>query len=116
MKFKIKQLKVSTIIGTLDHERTTKQDIFIDIEFEYDASKPACSDNLFEAVDYSAITEKVLNFVKASQFYLLEKLVSEVLKLIASYEQIFTARVSISKPNAIAQANTIIVSDEFLRA
>ena len=115
MKFKIEQLKTCAIIGTLEHERTSKQEIFIDIEFEYDASKPAESDDLFQAVDYSAITEKVLKFVEASQFYLLEKLVAKVLEIVASFDPIQKASVSISKPNAIPQAKNIIVTREFIR-
>ena len=104
---RITNLRLRTIIGTNDWERKTLQDILINITIEFDAAKPAQSDNLHDTVDYKKITKRIIKFVEASQFFLLEKLTEEVLNLIMEDQKIQAATVRIDKPHALRFADSV---------
>ena len=70
----IQGLSVETIIGIHDWERKTKQTIVIDIEMSTQADRAAVSDWIGYAVDYSAVSERVVEFAEASQYKLIETL------------------------------------------
>ena len=77
MIIRIKNLAVGAVIGVLEHERTRKQDIFINIEMRVDATEAAAKDDLQKAVDYAGIADKVKELGSASSFNLLEALAAE---------------------------------------
>lgn len=109
MEIQINQLKLDAIIGTLEHERKQTQPILLDISFTYDATKAACTDDLYLAIDYAALTEKISNFVAKSSFLLIEALAQAVLNIIVADTRVETASVAIAKPNAIELADTVRV-------
>ena len=73
-KIFLNQLEISTVIGTLPHERTAAQKIIVDVEITTLMKAAAISDNLYDALDYSAVENEVVQLVKASSFQLLEAL------------------------------------------
>ena len=106
---RITNLRLRTIIGTNDWERKTLQDILINITIEFDATKPARSDDIEDTVDYKKITKKIIKFVEASQFFLLEKLTAEVLNLVMENKKIVAATVRIDKPHALRFADSVSI-------
>ena len=67
----IEQLQVDTVIGVYERERGIRQVVFIDIELTTDINKPAASDNITDAIDYRAISDRITDFVRGSSFFLL---------------------------------------------
>lgn len=98
---RINGLCAQAIIGTREEERESPQEIFLDIEIEFDESKALKSDNLGDTVDYQAIKRKVMAFVENSRYHLVEKLASEVLNLIMEDKKILFARICVEKPHAL---------------
>ncbi len=106
---RISDLKLRAIIGTNEWERHTKQYVVLNISLNYDARKPIRSDHLKEAVDYRALTKKIIKEVESSRFFLLEKLTSCILKKVMENPKIKSATVRIDKPRALRYARSISV-------
>ena len=108
-KIQISDLKLRTIIGTNDWERTTRQEIVINIELEHNAAKAIANDDLKETVDYRSLTKRIIKEVEGSHFLLLEKLTDFVLKIVMENPRVKNATVRIEKPHALRFARTVSV-------
>ena len=75
-------LEVETIIGIFDWERVTKQTVVLDIEMAFDIRKAAETDDIQYTLDYKTVSHRIISFVEASQFLLVEKLISEIADII----------------------------------
>ena len=106
---RITNLKLRTIIGTNDWERTTKQDVLINITLEFDGTKPTKTDDLNDTVDYKTLTKKIIKTVEESQFYLLEKLTNTILNLALKNPRVLAATVRVDKPQALRFAESVSV-------
>ena len=113
MKIMLKDIEIQAMIGTLHHERSSHQKLFIDIEFEYDASDAAAEDDLEHAVDYSEIMTEAINIAKNGKFYLLETLASKILLMIRTYSEISSASVEVRKPSALKNAGFVSAKENF---
>lgn len=103
----IQGLSVDTIIGVHDWERKTRQTIFIDIEMCVQASKAAVSDWIGYAVDYSAVSERVIEFTEASEYKLIETLAEQLARIIMREFGVPWVQLRISKPAAISKAKDV---------
>src|ERR1700726_3215056 len=81
-KIFIRALKTEAIIGIFDWERQVKQTVIIDIEIGADVRKAALSDSIKDTLNYKRVAKRVLSFVEASQFHLVETLADHVAMLI----------------------------------
>jgi D-erythro-7,8-dihydroneopterin triphosphate epimerase len=106
---RITNLKLRTIIGANDWERNTKQDVTINITFDYDASKAIKTDKLDDAADYKIITKKIIKAVENSDFQLIEKMAAMVLDIVLEDKKIKEATVRIDKPQALRFADSVSV-------
>jgi len=108
-KIRITDLKLRTIIGLYEWERTAKQDIIINIVIDFDAAKAAQSDDLNDTVDYKTMTKKIIKKVEASSFFLLEKLTDMILNIVMENTLVHEASVRVDKPNALRFADSVSV-------
>ena len=74
----ITQLEIDTVIGVYDWERKIRQKITVDLEMATDISRAGRSDDLVDALDYKAISKRIITFVEASEFMLVEALAENV--------------------------------------
>ncbi|MCE5185140.1 MAG: dihydroneopterin aldolase [Planctomycetaceae bacterium] len=109
----ITDLRVSCIIGLNDWERTTKQDVVINICLYADLSKAAQSDNIADSIDYRQIKKRVVEEVQQSSFKLIEALANAVVRICLSHAAVQAVRVKVEKPGALRYARTVGV--EFFR-
>lgn len=109
MEITIKGIEAETIIGAHAHERRQPQPLRIDLSFEYDATVPVGSDRLADAIDYQSITNRAVTFVGESRCRLLETLVSGLLDLLLKNTLISRATVTVDKPQALSQADSVSV-------
>jgi len=103
----ISDLSLRAIIGTNAWEREKKQDILIHIILVYDATRPAKTDDLKDAVDYKKLTKDIIRFVESSRFFLIEKLTDQILDLVMGNREILKATVRVEKPQALRYAKTV---------
>ena len=109
-KITINSLKVRARIGIEPRERKSAQEVVLNISFEYDVRQAAKTDDIEQAVDYHSMAERITDLLKRSRFNLLEKMASEVLKLVMADKRIWWASVTITKPHAIRQASGVSVT------
>ena len=69
----IKGLKAASVIGCYDWERDIRQTLVIDLELKADFARAAQTDALDDALDYAAISQRVIAACDAARFQLLER-------------------------------------------
>lgn len=106
---RITNLRLRALIGTNDWEREAKQDVVINITLDYDATKAITQDDLKKAIDYKALTKRIIREVEASQFFLLEKLADQILGIVTEHQAIREATIRVDKPQALRFADSVCV-------
>ena len=106
-KIFIHALKTETIIGIFDWERQVKQTILIDFEISADIRKAAASDSIDDTLNYKRVAKRVLAFVEASAFHLIETLAEHVAMLVLEEFGVAWVRVTLSKPGAIRSSRDV---------
>lgn len=110
MQVHIQNLRLRTIIGINDWEREKKQDIVINITFEFDGNQAASTDDINDTVDYKTMTKRIIALVEESSYYLLEKLADSILKIVMTDQRVLAATVTVAKPQALRYADSVSVS------
>ena len=100
-------LEIETIIGIYDWERVTKQTVVLDIEMAFDIQKAAETDDIQYTLDYKAVSKRVISFVEASQFFLVEKLISELADIIRHEFNTPWVKITLNKKGAIRGASDV---------
>ena len=103
----IKDLLIRGIIGIHDWEREKKQDILINIVMEADCLPAGLSDDFKDAVDYRAVTKRILALVENSAFFLVEKLAHEIATICLEDKRVQLARVRVEKPGAVRFSQSV---------
>ena len=108
-KIFINGMTVPVVIGTLPREREIAQEITIDLILECDMEKAGETDDLHDAVDYSAVEREVRDAICASSFFLLEALAKCVADKCLSFSGISGVTVRIDKPGGAAFSRSVAV-------
>lgn len=104
-------LHVECIVGIHPHEREEAQSVFLDVEMDSDVFQAGVSDAIHDAIDYTAVAEKVTTLLQERKFQLLEAMVEAVATMLLAYDfRIVAVRVEIRKPAAVPEA-----ADAFVR-
>lgn len=104
---RINQLAASVIIGVHDWEKLQPQPLLFDIEFTVDTVAAAQTDDLQYSLNYQAVSEQLLARLEAARFELLEALLANVADWLFSDFPCKTLSVTVFKPNAITQAQSV---------
>ncbi len=105
-------LKTETIVGIFDWERQVKQTVLLDVEFSADIRRAALSDSIDDTLNYKGVAKRVLAFVEASSFHLVETLAEHIAMLILEEFAVASVRISLSKPGAIRGSKDVGVKLE----
>ena len=103
----IRGLKAKAVIGVFGWEKQIRQNLVLDLDLRADVAHAAASDTLEEAVDYKAISQRVVAFVEDSQYQLVESLAEAVAGLIREEFSVSWVRVRIAKPFAVRTAQEV---------
>jgi FolB domain-containing protein len=106
-KIIIRDLLLRGIIGINPDERVNQQDILINIVIFADIRPAAASDSIDDAVNYKSITKRVISHVDASSDQLVEKLVTDLARLILSEYPVERVQVRVEKPGALRFAESV---------
>jgi dihydroneopterin aldolase len=105
-------LALDTVIGTLDWERRVRQTIVLDLEIGVDARPAAASDQLCDTLDYAAVSQRLGQFVAASEFHLLEALAEACARLVITEFHTAQLRLTVHKPGAVRAADDVALRIE----
>jgi dihydroneopterin aldolase len=103
----ISELSIETVIGIFDWERQIKQTIVLDIELATDISAAAASDHIDDTIDYKTLTKRVIAFVEASEFQLVETLAERICELLREEFSVPWVRLKLNKPGALRGARDV---------
>ncbi len=112
-KIIIKNLLLRGIVGINPDERVNKQDILINMELHVDISPAAVTDDIEQAINYKSITKRVISHVESSADYLVEKLVTDIARIVLTeFEGVHKAIVRVEKPGALRFAESVGIEIE----
>ena len=100
-------LKAEAIIGIYDWERQVKQTVIVDLEMNVTVRKAAISDSIDDTLNYKRVAKRVLAFIEASQYHLVETLTEQIAMLLLSEFKLTWVRVSLSKPGAVRNSRDV---------
>ncbi|MFP6806924.1 MAG: dihydroneopterin aldolase [Pseudomonadales bacterium] len=103
----IEQLEIETIIGVYDWERNIRQKVCLDIQMATDIRKAGATDDLNYALDYAAISERIVGFVENSRFLLIESLAEQISAILLDEFSIPWVKLTIGKPGAVSKAKIV---------
>ncbi len=103
----LRELKIPCTIGVWDWERRIKQIVVIDLDMAADMRAAAQSDRLEDALDYKAVTKRLIEYVGESQFQLVETLAEHIAEIIRTEFTVPWVRVRINKKGAIRGASDV---------
>jgi dihydroneopterin aldolase len=112
----LRGLTAECIIGFIDWERRVKQTVVVDLELPVDCGRAAVSDDVADTVDYKRVAKRVLAFIEASEFKLVESLAHRLALLLLEEFELEWVRVSLNKPGAIRNSRDVGVVIERTRA
>lgn len=108
----IEDLRVDTVIGIYDWERRVRQTLSFDIDMAFDNTAPAESDDIEHALNYKAVSQRIVSYVEASSFGLVETLAERCAAIIREEFGVPWVRLKLSKPGAVRGARAVGVQIE----
>ena len=109
-------LEVECLIGFIDWERRIRQKVVIDFELPVDCRRAAERDDVADTLDYKKVSKRIIAYVGASEFQLVETLAHRVALLVLEEFGVEWIRLSINKPGAIRGSRDVGVAIERTRA
>lgn len=100
-------LRIETVIGVFDWEREIKQTVVFDLQMGADIRKAASSDALQDTLDYKSVAKRIIDFVEASEFQLVETLAERVAEIIRNEFNVPWVRVQLNKQGAVRGARDV---------
>jgi dihydroneopterin aldolase len=103
----IRELQIDTVIGIYDWERKIKQTISLDIEMATDIQKSAKSDSIDDTLSYKTVAKRLIAFVEASEYELVESLAEKICSIIREEFNVPWVKLSLSKPGAVRGSKAV---------
>ena len=111
-KILINDLRVNGILGIYDFERTTPQDILVNLILFTDTKQAAEADDISKCVDYEKIANSVREHVLTSQRLTVEALAEDISKICLATEGVVKVVVRVEKTQAIQFTSSVGVEIE----
>ena len=103
----IRELRIETVIGIYDWERMIKQPVILDLEMGADIARAAGSDQIEDTLDYKAVSKRLVEFVAASEFQLVETLAERCAEIVLQEFQVPWVRLTLNKVGALSAARDV---------
>jgi len=103
----IEDLRIQTVIGIFDWEREISQTISIDLEMAFDIRRAAKTDSIRDALDYKAVSKRLIQFVEGSDFQLVEALAEHCARIVLDEFPVVWLRLKLSKPGAVRGSSAV---------
>lgn len=94
----VKDLSVRAVIGVHAWERDIEQTLVVSVDMEADVHAAAASDDLAEALDYSAVAETIAAVLREGKFRLIETAAESVAERLLADFRLAWLRLELRKP------------------
>ncbi len=103
----IRGLEIETVIGIYDWERKIKQTVSIDLEMGNDIRKAAQADEIEHALDYKAVSKRLISFVEESEYQLIETMAEKIAEIVRNEFEVVWLRLRLGKPGAVTGSKDV---------
>lgn len=103
----IEGLEIEALIGIYDWERRIRQPLLFDVEMAFDNRVPAATDDINHTLDYKAVSKRLIAYVEASDFGLVETLAERCAAIILDEFDVSSVRLKLAKPGAVRGAKAV---------
>ena len=112
----VKDLLVRGILGINPEERIKKQDILVNLIMYADIRQAAQTDDIADAVNYKSISKRVIQHIEDGSDFLVEKLVTDLARIIITELGVEKVMVRVEKPGALRFAESVGIEIERSRS
>ena len=103
----IEDLRIQTVIGVYDWEREITQTVSLDLKMAFDICKAAASDKIADTLDYKSVSKRLIQFVEAGEFQLVEALAEHCARIVLEEFPVTWLRLKLSKPGAVRGSSAV---------
>lgn len=103
----VSDLLLRGILGINPDERESEQEILVNFELWTDIRRAAETDDISDAVNYRSITKRIIGHVESSSDHLVEKLVTDLARLVLSEFAVERVTIRVEKPGALRFARSV---------
>jgi 7,8-dihydroneopterin aldolase/epimerase/oxygenase len=111
----VRDLSVAAVIGVHDWEREVEQTLFLSVDMAADIRRAGATDDLADALDYSAVAETIVTVVREGKFRLIETAAERVAERLLADFPVSWVRLELRKPIAGAPSYTAAILIERAR-
>jgi dihydroneopterin aldolase len=104
----VKDLSVRAVIGVHPWEREIEQTLVVSVDMATDVRKAAASDDLADALDYSAVAETIAAVLREGKFRLIETAAERIAGRLLADFPLSWLRLELSKPIATGDYTAMI--------
>jgi dihydroneopterin aldolase len=97
----VPELPLRAHVGVTEAERSSEQEILIDVELSLDLSRAGREDTLEHTVDYEQVCDLLAATVRARRYRLIEAIAEACAEAVLAAFPVEEARVRIRKPSAL---------------
>ena len=94
----VRDLSVSAVIGVHDWEREIEQTLVFSVDMAFDVGPAAATDDLADALDYSAVASAITAVVRDGKFHLIETAAERVAERLLTDFPVASLRLHVRKP------------------
>ncbi len=94
----IRDLSVPAVIGVHDWEREVEQTLIVSVDMAADVRRAAATDDLADALDYSAVATTIAAVVREGKFRLIETAAERVAERLLANFPVSWLRLKLRKP------------------
>ncbi|MEQ8233598.1 MAG: dihydroneopterin aldolase [Gammaproteobacteria bacterium] len=103
----LNELRVDALIGVWEWERRIRQRLVLDVELGTDIRGAGESDDLTRTVDYKAVTDRIVEFTRASSYLLIEALGENLARTVLEEFDVRWIRLRIRKPGVLREVREV---------
>jgi dihydroneopterin aldolase len=103
----IRALRLPTVIGVYGWERELRQELRLDLEMAWDTAAAGASDDVADALDYAAVSQRLQVLAAETSFKLLEAFAAEVARVVMAEFAVPWLRLRVCKPGAVTEADDL---------
>ncbi|QTH63637.1 dihydroneopterin aldolase [Psychrosphaera ytuae] len=103
----IEALKVDTVIGVYEWEKSIQQTLQFDVEMRTDVRAAAAIDDLSKTVDYAVVSEDIVTLAKENQAELIETVAEKVAERILTTYAVASVKITLRKLGAVASTQSV---------
>ncbi|GIX22198.1 MAG: hypothetical protein KatS3mg121_0981 [Gammaproteobacteria bacterium] len=103
----LEDLRVATVIGIYDWEKTVRQTVSLDLAMRVDLARAAASDRVADTLDYKAVAKRLITYIEGSRFDLIETLAERVAEIVLYEFDVAALRLRLAKPGAVRYSRSV---------